>query len=171
MDFLKSKIREIPDFPKPGVSFKDISTLIKDGEAFQEAIVMLVEAFRQEDVDLVVGVESRGFIFGAPVAYELGVGFVPVRKPGKLPAETVKVEYQLEYGTDALEIHKDAILPGQKVLIVDDVLATGGTMAATAQLIEKLGGRITGFAFVIELDFLKGREKLGGRKVVSLVHY
>lgn len=170
MDF-KSKIREIPDFPKPGVNFKDITTLTKEGEAFQALIKMLVQPFAQEKVDIVIGVESRGFIFAAPIAYELGAGFAMVRKPGKLPAATVKAEYQLEYGTDILELHKDAILPGQKVLIVDDVLATGGTISATSELVEKLGGKIIGLAFAIELDFLEGRKKLAGRKVASVVHY
>ncbi|MGE5558056.1 MAG: adenine phosphoribosyltransferase [Bacillota bacterium] len=171
MENLKEKIREIPDFPKPGISFKDISTLIKEGPAFQNVVEQMIRPFMQEKIDLVVGVESRGFIFAAPIACKLGAGIVIVRKPGKLPAETVKVTYQLEYGTDSLEMHKDAIKPGQTVLIVDDVLATGGTMAATAQLVENLRGKIAGFTFVIELDALNGRKKLAGKKVASLVHY
>lgn len=170
MDF-KSFIREIPDFPKPGINFKDITTLLKDGPAFRQGIDELARHFAAGKPDLVVGAESRGFILGAPLAYQLGAGFVVVRKPGKLPAAVERVSYDLEYGQDTLEIHVDAIQPGQKVLIVDDLLATGGTISATAELVTKLGGKITGFGFLIELDFLKGRDKLTGYDVFSLTHY
>jgi adenine phosphoribosyltransferase len=168
---LKSLIREIPDFPKPGVGFKDITTLLKDGSAIKYVVDELTKHFKSAQPDVVVGAESRGFILGAPLAYTLGCGFILVRKPGKLPAAVAKVNYQLEYGEDALEIHLDAIKPGQKVLIVDDLLATGGTISATAELVKKLKGNIVGFAFIIELDFLKGRDKLAGYDVFSLVHY
>lgn len=168
---LKAIIREVPDFPKPGVSFKDITTLVKDGVALQTAVNQMADHFKAAQVELIVGAESRGFIFGAPLAYKLGCGFVLVRKPHKLPAAVERITYALEYGEDSLEIHKDAIRPGQKVLIVDDLLATGGTISATAQLVKKLGGEIAGFAFLIELDGLKGREKLVGYDVFSLVHY
>ncbi|MBN1352922.1 adenine phosphoribosyltransferase [candidate division KSB1 bacterium] len=171
MDDLKHFIRNVPDFPKKGIGFKDITTLLKAGSAFSKAVDDLVEHFKGKNVEVVVGVEARGFIFGAAIAYNLGIGFIPVRKPGKLPAETIKQAYELEYGTDAVEIHKDAIQPCQNVLIVDDLLATGGTVAATAQLIEKLRGNIVGIGFLIELDFLKGREKLSGYEVFSLVHF
>lgn len=168
---LKSVIRSIPNFPKPGIVFRDITTLLKNPAALKESIDGLADGFKPGDVDVVVGAESRGFIFGAAVACKLGAGFVPVRKKGKLPAETVKASYNLEYGSDTIEIHKDAIRPGQRVLMVDDLLATGGTMAACCELVEKLGGTIVGIAFVIELSFLKGRGKLGEYKVVSLVDY
>lgn len=168
---LKALIREVPDFPKPGISFKDITTLLKDGVALQTAVDQMAEHFKDAKPDLIVGAESRGFIFGAPLAYKLGCGFVLVRKPHKLPAEVERVTYSLEYGEDSLEIHRDAIGPGQKVLIIDDLLATGGTISATAQLVEKLGGVIAGFAFLIELDGLKGRDRLPGYDVFSLVHY
>ncbi len=168
---LKKSIRSIPDFPKPGIVFRDITTLLKDAEAFRQAVDEMAGAFADEKVDLIVGVESRGFIFGGAMAYKLGVGFVPVRKPGKLPAETVKAEYELEYGKDAIEIHKDAIQPGQKVLLVDDLLATGGTMAATVELVKKLGAEIVGIVFLIELAFLNGREKLAGYPVKALISY
>ena len=168
---LKSLIREVPDFPKPGISFKDITTVIQDGPAFRYIIDQFEGHFRPARPDLVVGAESRGFILGAPLAYKLGTGFVLVRKPGKLPAEKERITYDLEYGQDSLEIHKDAIKPGQKVLIIDDLLATGGTISATAELVKRLGGVIVGFAFIIELDPLKGREKLKGYDVLSLVHY
>jgi len=168
---LKKLIREVPDFPKPGILFYDITTLLKDAGGLAEVIDALKSRYSGAPVDIVLGIEARGFIFAPAVAYALGKGFVPVRKPKKLPAETVKTEYALEYGTDALEIHKDAIQPGQNVLIVDDVLATGGTAAAVAGLVEKLGGKVAGLAFVVELDFLNGRGKLGGREVFSLVHY
>jgi len=170
MDF-KEKIREVLDFPTPGISFKDITTLLKDGDAFRQVIDELAAPFRDENIDLVVGPEARGFIVGVPVAYTLGAGFVPVRKPGKLPAETLVYEYMLEYGTDSLEIHKDAILPGQKVIIVDDLLATGGTVQATIKMVEALGGIIVGLVFLIELSYLDGRNKLGDYNIMSLLKY
>jgi adenine phosphoribosyltransferase len=168
---LAAKIRDIPDFPKPGILFKDITTLLKDGPAFKGAIDGLLEQVRGKQVEVVVGMESRGLIFGAPIAYALGVGFVPVRKLGKLPAEVVSVEYDLEYGSATLEMHKDAIRPGQKVLIVDDLLATGGTVAGTIELVKQLQGEIVALAFLIELDFLKGREKLEGYEIVTLIRF
>lgn len=171
MEQLKSLIREVPDFPKPGINFYDITTLLKDSGGLQSVIGNLEERYRSTPCDLVLGIEARGFIFAPAVAYALGKGFVPVRKPKKLPAATVKAEYALEYGTDTLEIHADAIQPGQRVLIVDDVLATGGTAAAVTELVEKLGGTVASLAFVIELDFLNGRSKLGGYDVQSLIHY
>ncbi|MGE5582700.1 MAG: adenine phosphoribosyltransferase [Bacillota bacterium] len=168
---LKSLIREVPDFPKPGISFKDITTLLKDGRALQYSVDQLAAHFQSAKPDMIVGAESRGFLLGAPLAYRMGCGFVLVRKPGKLPAKVAKVSYDLEYGQDSLEIHLDAIVPGQKVLIVDDLLATGGTISATAKLVKELKGEIVGFAFLIELDALKGREKLFPYEVFSLVHY
>ena len=168
---LKSLIREVPDFPKPGINFYDITTLLKDQAGLRAVIDQLGTAYKGKGIEVVAGIEARGFIFAPAVAYALEAGFVPVRKPKKLPAATERVEYDLEYGTDTLEIHQDAVQPGQKVLIVDDVLATGGTAKAVAQLIEKLGGNIVGLSFVIELDFLKGRDKLPGHKVNSLLHY
>jgi adenine phosphoribosyltransferase len=168
---LRAKIREIPDFPKPGILFYDITTLLKDPAAFKEAIDLMLEPYRDEHVDLVVGMESRGFIFSAPMAYLLGAGLVPVRKLGKLPAETVTVEYALEYGSNTLEIHRDAINPGQRVLIVDDLLATGGTVGGTIELVERLQGEVVGLAFLVELDFLKGRDRLKGRRVTSVIKY
>ncbi len=168
---LKEKIRVIDGFPSEGISFKDITTLLMDAEALNECINQMVERFKDVEVDMIVGPESRGFIFATPLAYVLKTGFVPVRKPGKLPAETISYEYELEYGTDRLEMHKDAIFPGQKVLIVDDLLATGGTMSAAAKLVEKLGGEVVGLGFLIELKDLNGREKLKGYKVESLIQY
>jgi adenine phosphoribosyltransferase len=168
---LKNLIREIPDWPKPGILFYDITTLMKDGTGFSEVIHGLTSAVPAEDVDVVIGIEARGFFFAPTVAHSLGKGFVPVRKPKKLPAAVEAVEYALEYGTDKLEIHQDAIQPGQRVLIVDDVLATGGTAAAVASLVEQLGGTVAALSFVIELDFLDGRRKLGGRPIHSLLHY
>ena len=168
---LKNSIRDIPDFPKKGILFKDITTLLKDGGKFQGAIDCLVERYKGKKIDKVVSIEARGFIFGSAMAYKLGAGLVPVRKKGKLPYETNKVDYQLEYGTDSLEIHKDAISPGDKVLLVDDLLATGGTMSAVSGLIEKMGGKIVETAFLIELTFLKGRERLKGRQVFSLIEF
>jgi adenine phosphoribosyltransferase len=162
-------IRDVPDFPKPGVLFKDITTLIKDGPAFRQIIAGFHDRYRTEAIDHVVGVESRGFIFACPLAYELGSGFVPVRKPGRLPAQVIRTEYELEYGSNVLEIHQDAIDPGQRVLIVDDVLATGGSAAATAKLVEELGGVVVGIAVVVELSFLHGREKLGGYDLHALL--
>ncbi|HEU5316897.1 MAG TPA: adenine phosphoribosyltransferase [Chloroflexota bacterium] len=164
-------VRDVPDFPQAGVLFKDITTLIKDGPAFKQVIGALLTRYRGAKIDRVVGVESRGFIFAAPLAYELGAGFVPVRKPGKLPADVIKTEYQLEYGTNVLEVHRDAIEPGQRVLIVDDVLATGGSAEATTALVEQLGGSVMGIAVVIELTFLHGRERLGRYDLHSLVRY
>ena len=168
---LSEKVRVIEDFPKEGISFKDITTLISDGEALKEAVDKMAEFFKDKNIDLVVGPEARGFIFGVPVAYALGAGFVPVRKPGKLPADTVKVEYDLEYGSDILEIHKDAIKPGSRVAIVDDLLATGGTIAAVTKLVEQVGGEVVGLSFAIELEELKGREKLKDYDVMSLLKY
>lgn len=171
MEELKKRIRNIPDFPKKGIVFRDITTLLKDKDAFRRVIDVLYDRYKDEQIDVVVGTEARGFLLAAPLAYRLGVGVVPVRKPGKLPAETLRVEYQLEYGTDALEIHKDAISSGQRILVVDDLLATGGTIAATCEMVDKLGGEIVGVAFLIELDFLGGRDRLAGRNVLSLIHY
>ena len=171
MNELKILIREVPDFPKPGINFYDITTLLKDPTGLKTVIDSLGEHYREAGIDIVLGIEARGFIFAPAVAYALRTGFIPVRKPKKLPAATESVEYALEYGTDRLEIHKDAIMEGQKVLIVDDVLATGGTAAAVARLVEKLGGQVAGFAYVIELDFLHGRDKLGSYEVRSLLHY
>ncbi len=168
---LRSKIREIPDFPKPGILFYDITTLLKDPAAFRESIQLMMEPFKGEKVDIVVGMESRGFIFSAPMAYELGAGLVPVRKLGKLPAETLSVEYALEYGSNTLEIHRDSIEPGQRVLIVDDLLATGGTVQGTIELVERLKGEVAGLAFLVELDFLHGRERLTGHHVTSVIRY
>jgi len=168
---LREKIREIPDFPKPGILFYDITTLLKDPAAFREAIDLMLEPYRDERIDLVVGMESRGFIFSAPMAYELGCGLVPVRKLGKLPAETLTVEYALEYGSNTLEIHRDAVAAGQRVLIVDDLLATGGTVKGTIELVERLKGEVVGLAFLVELEFLKGRDRLEGRRVSSVIRY
>jgi adenine phosphoribosyltransferase len=171
MSNLAQFIRDVPDFPKPGIIFKDITPLLQDAGAFGQAVVQLAQPFRGAGVDLVVAAEARGFILGGAVARELGVGFVPVRKPGKLPAATTGETYQLEYGTDTLEIHTDAIRPGQRVLLLDDLLATGGTMAAMANLVGKLGATVVGIAFLIELKFLHGREKLKGHNVVTLIQY
>ena len=168
---LRAKIREIPDFPKPGILFYDITTLLKDGPAFREAIDLMLAPYKDEKIDLVVGMESRGFIFSAPMAYQLNAGLVPVRKLGKLPAETLTVEYALEYGSNTLEIHRDAVQAGQKVLVVDDLLATGGTVRGTVELIERLKGDVVGLAFLVELDFLKGRDRLDGRRVTSVIQY
>jgi adenine phosphoribosyltransferase len=168
---LRARIREIPDFPKPGILFYDITTLLKDADAFKDAIDLMLEPYRGEGIDVVVGMESRGFIFSAPMAYQLHAGLVPVRKLGKLPAETVTVEYALEYGSNTLEIHRDAVEPGQKVLIVDDLLATGGTVRGTIELVERLKGEVVGLAFLVELEFLKGRDRLEGRRVTSVVKY
>jgi adenine phosphoribosyltransferase len=165
------KIRVIDDFPKPGISFKDITTLLKDGEAYSTMLDEIVEFCWSMDATLVVGPEARGFLLGAPLAYGLRVGFAPVRKPGKLPGQTTKAEYALEYGTDSLEIHEDAIGPNDKVLIIDDVLATGGTAHAKAELAESTGATVVGYAFLLELDFLHGREKLADHKrICTLIH-
>lgn len=168
---LRARIREIPDFPKPGILFYDITTLLKEPGAFREAVDLMLEPYRDDKVDIVVGMESRGFIFSAPMAYLLGAGLVPVRKLGKLPAEVLSVEYALEYGSNTLEIHRDAIRPGQRVLVVDDLLATGGTVKGTIELVERLQGEIVGLAFLVELDFLKGRERLEGHRVSSVIRY
>ena len=168
---LKDKIRVIDGFPKEGISFKDITTLIGDGEGLKEAIDAMVENLKDKNIDLIVGPEARGFIFGVPVAYALGAGFVPVRKPGKLPAETLSVTYDLEYGTDTLEIHKDSIKKGQRVAVVDDLLATGGTIEAVAKLVEEAGGEVVSMNFLIELTGLNGVDKLSKYKVNSLVKY
>lgn len=168
---LKQLIREVPDFPKPGILFYDITTLLKDRLGFARLIDSLTEYYLNKDIDLIIGIEARGFIFGPALAYRLNAGFVPVRKPKKLPAETVKWTYDLEYGSDTLEIHKDAIQRGQRVVIVDDLLATGGTAKATAELASSLGADICGLGFVVELDFLKGRDKLSQYDVFSLLHY
>jgi adenine phosphoribosyltransferase len=168
---LRAKIREIPDFPKPGILFYDITTLLKDPTAYKASIDLMLEPYRDEKIDLVVGMESRGFIFSAPMAYLLGAGLVPVRKLGKLPAETITVEYALEYGSNTLEIHRDAISAGQRVLIVDDLLATGGTVHGTIELVERLQGEVVGLGFLVELEFLKGRDRLQGHRVESVIRY
>ena len=170
-DGLKNLIREVPDFPKKGILFYDITTLLKDKTGFAQLIDLFSEHYIGQQIDLILGMEARGFIFGPALAYRLNAGFVPVRKPGKLPAATVKVEYELEYGSNTLEVHTDAVQKGQRVLIVDDLLATGGTAEATARLVKSLGGEIAGLAFVVELDFLNGREKLKPYNVFSLLHY
>ena len=169
--WLKDHIRDIPDFPKPGIVFKDITPLLADVDAFRFAVDALCDHFSGQPVDKVLGIEARGFIIAAPVAYRFGCGFVPVRKAGKLPWEVEKQEYVLEYGTDLLEIHRDAIAPGERALIVDDVLATGGTASAAVRLVDKLGGQVAGLGFVIELGFLGGREKLPGHDMVSLIEF
>lgn len=168
---LATMIRDIPDFPRQGILFKDITTLLKDGRALRESIDALTELCRPLKPDLIVGMESRGFIFGTPVAYLLGIGFVLVRKLGKLPAETIQVSYDLEYGSNVVEMHRDAIAPGQRVVIVDDLLATGGTSKATIQLVEGVGGTVAGTAFLVELTFLQGREVLQGYQVESVIKY
>jgi adenine phosphoribosyltransferase len=170
-DSLKKLIREVPDFPKPGILFYDITTLLKDPLGFANLIDAMTAKFLNKEIDLVLGIEARGFIFGPALAYRLNAGFVPVRKPKKLPAETVRYTYDLEYGQDTLEMHKDAIKQGQRIIIVDDLLATGGTAAATAKLASSLGADICGLGFVVELDFLNGRDKLKEYDVVSLLHY
>jgi adenine phosphoribosyltransferase len=168
---LASLIRDVPDFPIEGIMFKDITTLIRDEDAFREVIDWMTDQYASSQVDRVVAIEARGYIFGAPLAYNLGAGFVPIRKPGKLPAKIVSESYELEYGTNTLEIHEDGIEPGQRVLVIDDLLATGGSARAAVNLVERLGGTIVGVAFLVELDFLHGREKLEGYDVLSLIHY
>ena len=168
---LKQHIRNVPDFPKAGILFYDITTLLRDREGFQRTVDMLSAPYRDQGIDVVVGIESRGFILGAAVAHRIGAGFIPIRKPGKLPAKAVKAIYELEYGKDALEIHEDAIERGQRVLIVDDVLATGGTAAAACELVAGLGGDLHGLAFLIELSFLNGRAKVAGQSVFSVLQY
>ncbi len=164
-------IRNIPDFPVKGIQFKDITTLLKKGDVFAAAVDHMYGPFKEEEINKIVGIESRGFIFGAAMAYKLNAGFIPVRKPGKLPAETLSEEYQLEYGTDSLEVHLDGVESGDRVLVIDDLLATGGTARATCTLVEKLGGEIVGLSFLIELTSLKGREKLSPYRVHSLIQY
>ena len=171
MTDLKTLIREVPDFPKPGILFYDITTLLKDPAGLKQVIDDFYRHYKNKQIDLVVGIEARGYFFAPALALALGTGFAPVRKPKKLPCEVEFWEYELEYGTDRIEIHKDAITPGQNVLIVDDVLATGGTAAAAGRLVEKLGGHIAGYGFVIELDFLNGRQRLPHYDILSLIHY
>lgn len=171
MEELKKMIREVPDFPKPGILFYDVTTLLKNPTGLQKVVDILAMRYRGAGIQKVLGIESRGFIFAPSVAYNLGAGFVPVRKPGKLPAQTLRLSYDLEYGRDALEIHRDAIESGERVLIVDDLIATGGTAAAAVQMARQLGAEIAGVAFLIELDFLKGREKLQGCEVFSILRY
>jgi adenine phosphoribosyltransferase len=168
---LKTKIRNVPDFPKPGILFYDITTLLRDPEGFRDVIGALAAPFVDKGIDLVVGIESRGFILGGAVADRLGAGFVPVRKPGKLPATTARESYALEYGTDSLEVHEDAVTKGQNVLIVDDVIATGGTAKATSALVRRLGGSVHALAFLIELEFLNGRKQLTGERIFSVLQY
>ena len=171
MDHLKNKIRHVPDFPKAGILFYDVTTLLKDPVGFRDAIDSLATPFQDQDIDVVVGIESRGFIFGSAVADRIGAGFSPVRKPGKLPSTTRRETYSLEYGTDTLEIHDDAVRKGQRVLIVDDLLATGGTAKATCNLVRGLGGQVHALAFLIELGFLKGRDRLPGERVHAILNY
>lgn len=168
---LKAIIRDVYNFPKEGIVFKDITTLLMHPKAFDQSIDDLCSPFQDSGIDLVAGIEARGFIFGGAMARQMNAGFVPVRKPGKLPADTIQETYSLEYGSDAVEIHADAIRPGQKILVVDDLLATGGTASAAVKLVEKLGGQVAGAAFLIELDFLNGREKLKGHLIHSLIHF
>ncbi|WP_455661906.1 adenine phosphoribosyltransferase [Pradoshia sp.] len=168
---LKNYIEIVEDWPKPGIKFKDITPLMANGAAYKEATDKIVEFTKEKEIDIIVGPEARGFIIGCPVAYAMGIGFAPVRKEGKLPRETIKVQYGLEYGKDVLTIHKDAIKPGQRVLITDDLLATGGTMEATIKLVEQLGGVVAGLAFLVELSYLEGREKLKGYDILTLMEY
>ncbi|HWI64108.1 MAG TPA: adenine phosphoribosyltransferase [Symbiobacteriaceae bacterium] len=170
MDF-KSYVRTIEDFPKPGISFKDITTLLNNKEAFHAAIETMARHFEGKQIDIVTGPEARGYIFASALAYRLGAGFVPVRKPGKLPYKTKRISYALEYGEDSLEVHEDAFTPGQRVLVVDDLLATGGTIRATIDLVESLGAKVEGVAFLIELAFLNGRKRLDGHDIMSLIEY
>ena len=171
VEALKTKIRDIPDFPKPGVLFRDITPLLADPACLRYAVDAIADHYQGERIDLVLGAEARGFILGAAIAYRLGAGFIPARKPGKLPHKVTSAEYALEYGTDSLEMHQDAVTPGHSVLIVDDVLATGGTASAKIELVNKLGGCVAGVAFLIELSFLNGRERLSGQDVFSLITY
>jgi adenine phosphoribosyltransferase len=171
MDHLKTRIRSVPDFPKTGILFYDITTLLQDAEGFRLAIDAMVTPFRDQHVDLIVGIESRGFIFGAAVADRLGTGFAPVRKPGKLPSATIRATYDLEYGSDSLEMHADAVRDGQRTVIIDDLLATGGTARATIDLVKKLGGHVVGLGFLIELVALNGRDKLAGESVQTVLKY
>ncbi len=171
MDELSQKIRNIPDFPKKGIAFKDITPLLQDASSFKRAILLLAKRYRNSKISSLVSVESRGFILGAALAYELGIGFIPVRKPGKLPYRVKRISYSLEYGEDTIEIHEDAIKKGEKVLVVDDLIATGGTAQAVCKLVEKLGGVVMGVCFLVELTYLKGREKLQGNDIFSLIKY
>jgi len=171
LDELRRAIREVSNFPKPGIGFKDITPVLLDAKLFERAVDLMAAPYAEARISRVVSIESRGFIFGAPIALRLGAGLVPIRKPGKLPGATRRVEYALEYGTDAVEMHHDAVGPSDRVLVVDDVLATGGTAAAAAQLVGGTGGAVVGFSFLIELDFLKGRQRLQGRRVEALLHY
>ncbi|MFA5142389.1 MAG: adenine phosphoribosyltransferase [Candidatus Woesearchaeota archaeon] len=172
-DYLKDKVRTVPHWPKQGIMFRDVTTLLKDDDGFRKSMDLMVKRYSNHKIDKVAGIESRGFIMGSVLAHQLGVGFIPLRKPGKLPAETISVEYSLEYGTDKMEIHKDAILPGEKILVVDDLIATGGTALAACHLIEKLGGEVAECAFVIDLPEIGGRKKLedAGYKVFSLMEF
>lgn len=171
VSFLKDLIREVADFPKPGIGFKDITTLLKDGKGLRTAVDAMLASFSDVRIDLVAGIEARGFILAAPLAVELGCGFVPIRKAGKLPAPTICEEYELEYGNNAVEIHQDAIRKGQRVLVVDDVLATGGTARATCQLLDRIGAQVVGLNFLVELEFLNGRQNLNGFRVEALIRY
>jgi adenine phosphoribosyltransferase len=171
IDELRRTIRDVNNFPKPGIVFKDVTPLLLDATLFARTVTLMAEPYRDARITRVVSIESRGFLFGAPIALELGAGLVPIRKPGKLPSATERVEYALEYGTDALEMHHDAVRAGDRVLVVDDVLATGGTANAAAQLVGGTGAAVAGFSFLIELDFLKGRQRLQGRRVEALLHY
>jgi adenine phosphoribosyltransferase len=168
---LAERIRTVPDFPIPGITFRDITTLLQEPDSFRQAVDAMIEPFRGEHIDLIVGVESRGFIFATPVAYALGAGFVPVRKLGRLPSDALRAEYELEYGTNTLEIHRDAAKPGQRVLVVDDLLATGGTAAAAVDLVKQLGAEVVGLSFLIELADLNGRDRLSGHRVHSVISY
>lgn len=173
MEDLKKHIREVPDFPKPGINFYDITTLLQNPQALRATVDRFVDLFADRHIDKVIGIESRGFMFGPIVAYDLNAGFIPVRKPGKLPYEKIRETYELEYGADTLEMHRDAVQPGEHVLIVDDLVATGGTGLATARMVQSLGGHVSGFGFIIELTFLDGRKKIeaAGHEVVSLIQY
>ena len=171
MENLKTRIRHVPDFPKPGILFYDITTLLNDRQGFRDTVAALAGPYRAKDIDQVVGIESRGFILGAAVANLLSTGFVPIRKPGKLPSRAFREDYALEYGTDCLEVHEDAVQRGQRVLVVDDVLATGGTARAASSLVRRLGGELVGLSFLIELNFLRGRDKLVGDEVYSVLQY
>jgi len=168
---LASLIRDVPDFPIKGVLFKDLTTLLQDARGFHEAVDAIARPYRGQQIDVVAAIESRGFIFAAPVAYLLGAAFVPIRKPGKLPSETISVEYTLEYGTNTLELHRDAIKPGQRVLLVDDLLATGGSAKAAVQLLERLGGQVVGIAFLVSLTFLKGADNLPGYDIYTVIDF
>jgi adenine phosphoribosyltransferase len=171
IDELKRTIRDVPNFPKPGIVFKDVTPVLLEPALFGAAVTLMAEPYRSARIDRVVSIESRGFLFGAPIALELGAGLIPIRKPGKLPAATQRVEYALEYGTDALEMHHDAVQAGHRVLVVDDVLATGGTASAAARLVGDTGAAVVGFSFLIELEFLKGRQRLQGRQIEALLQY